>query len=501
MCETLEVGPKVPVLHARSLRSQFFRWHLFQSHAVALAAMTICGALLRLRHLGEKSFSVDEAFSAVIAAAPWHEFWHQIRAAELNMLPYYLLLRIWMHFGSSEAWLRLLSAFFGIVAIPVIYLLASRLFNRRVGLLSAGLLAVHPSHIRFSQEARSYSMTVLLLTVFSVLLLHALRYPRKLNWGACAVVAIVAAYSHFFAVLACASQVLGIGMRPARQHLRAAAIPILACGLLVVPIGLFALSHDVGQLSGVMRPQFRHLLGVFFLLTGNGPRFVIYLLLWIIAGWQSVRIRSGRPNESAVSSSYSFVLTWLFLPLFVTVVLSYWKAALLPRYLLVSLPAAVIFGAAGAAHLPEKFRALIIVLLLALSLTSVASHYHRPNQGWRSAIQYVLAHSRSGDAISMMPASSAAVFDYYGVLRNAQGPQLQSMTVGMWIPTAQNIWVVTMSRPLNVRAQSRKMRWREAEADLEQLLTELGPTYSVSEVHNDRGVRVLLLAPYSTVKQ
>ena len=501
MCETVEVGPKVPVLNARILRSQLLRSRLLQSHAVALAAISICGALLRVWNLGAKSFWVDEAFSAVIAAAPWHEFWHQIRAAELNMLPYYLLLRIWIQFGSSEAWLRLLSALFAIATIPAIYLLASRLFNRRVGLLSASLLAVHPAHIRFSQEARSYSLTVLLLTLSAIALLRALRDEKKLYWGAYAVSGVMAAYSHFFAVFACMAQVIGVGVRPVRQHLRAAIISSLVFAVFIVPIGLFAVSHDVGQLSGVMRPHFRHLLGVIVLLTGNGPRFVLYLLLWVIAGWQSFRIKSDRQNESAVGSSYSFLLTWLFLPLFATVVLSYWKAALLPRYLLVSLPAAVILGAAGAMHLPEKFRALILVLLVALSLKSVASHYHRPNQDWRSAIQYVLAHSRSGDAVSMMPASSAAVFDYYGVLRNAHGPQLQSMTVGTSTPTARNIWVVTMSKPLKLRAQSRKIRWREAEADLEQLLTSLGPAYSVSEVHNSPGVRVLLLAPDRTVKE
>jgi mannosyltransferase len=496
MSETLEFGLKFPFLRARTRIS-----HFFQSHAVALAAITLCGALLRLWHLGAKSFWVDEAFSAVIAVAPWHEFWHEIRAAELNMLPYYLLLRIWMYFGSSEAWLRLLSALFGIATIPAVYLLGLRLFNCRAGLLSAILLAVHPGHVGFSQEARSYSMTVLLLTIFALLLLQALCYPKKLNWAACAIAAGAAAYSHFFAVLACMAQVLGVGVHPFRQNLRAAAIPSLAFGLLIAPIGLFALNHDVGQLSGVMRPHFHHLLRVVFLLTGNGPRFVLYLLLWVIAGWQSLRISSDtQPIESAVSSPYLFLLTWLFLPLFVTVAFSFWKAVLSPRYLLVSLPAAVILGAAGAAHLPSKSRALIMVLLMALSLRSVVSQYQRPKQDWRSAIQCVLSRSRSGDGIAIMPPSSAVVFDYYGLLRNPQGPRLVSMAASTGTLSTQNIWVVTMSRPLKIRAESRRAeRWREAVAELEQMSTAVRPNYMVSEVHDSQGVRVLLLSRDDTV--
>ena len=469
----------------------------FESHVVLLTAVTICGAVLRLWHLGAKSFWVDEASSAVIAAAPWHDFWHVIQAAELNMLPYYVLLRMWMHFGSSEAWLRLLSALFGIATIPAVYRLASRLFNRRVGLLSASLLAVHPGHMRFSQEARSYSMAVLLLTVFALLLLRALCYPKRLNWAACTVVASVAAYTHFFAVLACVAQVIGVGVRPARQHLRAAAIPVLACGLLMGPIGLFALNHDVGQLSGVMRPQFHHLLRVIFLLTGNGPRFALYVLLWGVAVWQGFRMnRDMQGSESAVSSSYSFLLAWLFLPLSFTVVLSFWKAALLPRYLLVSLPAAVILGAAGAVHLPRQFRAVIVVLLIAFSLKSVVSYYHGSKHGWRSAIQYVLSHSRSGDAITIMPTNNGAVFEYYGVLRNPQGPRLLRLAEGTPRPALPDIWVVTVSKPLNIRSESRKaQRWREDSTELEALFASLGQAYGVTEVHDSEGVRVLLLAP------
>src|SRR5262249_2359665 len=222
---------------------------------------------------------------------------------------------------------------------------------------------------------------------------------------------------------------------------------------------------------------------------------------WVIGVWQRFLIKSDTErSESVVSSPYSFLLAWLFLPLFVTVVLSFWKAALLPRYLLVSLPAAVILGAAGAVHLPRPFRTAIVALLIAFSLKSVVSHYHGRNQDWRSAIQYVLSHSRSGDGIATMPSSSAVVFDYYGVLRDPQGPRLQSVAASTSIPTTQNIWVVTMSRPLKIKAQSRRAeRWREAVAELEQMLTAVGPTYTVSQVHDSQGVRVLLLSRDDTV--
>ncbi|MCK5130921.1 MAG: glycosyltransferase family 39 protein [Candidatus Sabulitectum sp.] len=72
--------------------------------------------------------------------------------------------------GNSETALRLPSAVAGILTIPVIYLLGRKLLNDSAGLLASAILAVAPIHIWFSQEARPYSILIL-LTAISVYLL------------------------------------------------------------------------------------------------------------------------------------------------------------------------------------------------------------------------------------------------------------------------------------------------------------------------------------------
>jgi hypothetical protein len=69
--------------------------------------------------------------------------------------------------------LQLLAALFGALTVPVAFELARRIGGRRAGLVAAGLLAVLPLHVQYSQRARVDSLCVLLAAVAG-LALHSL---------------------------------------------------------------------------------------------------------------------------------------------------------------------------------------------------------------------------------------------------------------------------------------------------------------------------------------
>src|SRR5580704_13779058 len=128
-----------------------------------LVLLTIGGAWLRLSHLGAKSLWLDEGATVALARASWQHFawiwWH----GEANLQTiYFLLMRGWIHFGSSEAWIRSLSAIFGIASIPLMYVVARKFTGLTWSLAAAALLAFNPTHIFYSQEARSYTLAILL---------------------------------------------------------------------------------------------------------------------------------------------------------------------------------------------------------------------------------------------------------------------------------------------------------------------------------------------------
>src|SRR5271166_1590209 len=123
----------------------------------------IVGAVLRLIALGRKSFWLDEIASVAISRRPPAFFWHFLWHDEGNMALYYVLLKPWLHFGYSEAAVRLLSVIPGILSIGLMYRLGTRLFGRQVGILSAAFLALNACAVAVSQEARAYSFVVLLV--------------------------------------------------------------------------------------------------------------------------------------------------------------------------------------------------------------------------------------------------------------------------------------------------------------------------------------------------
>jgi hypothetical protein len=72
-------------------------------------------------YLGAPSFWVDEALSVDFARLSWPQFAHLMQTRELNMLPYYLVLRAWIHLGTEEWIVRSLSAICSIATLPLFY--------------------------------------------------------------------------------------------------------------------------------------------------------------------------------------------------------------------------------------------------------------------------------------------------------------------------------------------------------------------------------------------
>jgi len=132
---------------------------------VALLAISVLGLFLRIYHLGKESLWGDEVYSFGVANNA--NVFGIIKVAALydNHPPFYYII---LHyggiklFGTSEFAVRFPSLIFGVLAIPMIYLLGRRLFNEEVGLISALILAISPFNVEYSQEARMYSLLLFL---------------------------------------------------------------------------------------------------------------------------------------------------------------------------------------------------------------------------------------------------------------------------------------------------------------------------------------------------
>jgi uncharacterized membrane protein len=134
---------------------------------------------------------------------------------------FFCLMHQWMgYLQNSEhslRWqVRSLSALFGTGAIAVMYILNRVAFSHRAGLWAAGLMAVSPFAVYLSQEARHYTLPMLIITASLIPLVQicsATSVKRKLlPWLAWIGLNSLGFYIHYFCILAFAAQVITLGV-------------------------------------------------------------------------------------------------------------------------------------------------------------------------------------------------------------------------------------------------------------------------------------------------
>src|SRR3990172_4791582 len=101
----------------------------------------------------------DEAYTFIAFAS--RPFWIAISDYSLpnNHVFHTLLVYLAYHLLGDQPWIIRLPAFLaGVAIIPLTYAAAALFYNRKVGLLSAGLAAASPLLIDYSANARGYTL-------------------------------------------------------------------------------------------------------------------------------------------------------------------------------------------------------------------------------------------------------------------------------------------------------------------------------------------------------
>lgn len=294
-------------------------------HLLFLLLLTLLAAALRLSRLGDWSFWVDEAHTYRDVTLPFRQFWDS-HVARYPLS--YLLLRGMLEVlpSSSEGWLRLPFAFFGIASVPALALVGRGIVGRRAALAAAALLAVSPWHIYWSQNCRSYA-AVLFLSVLAMGAFFAADRQRTAGLGFLTIgITVVAGLCHPSAYLLLAAYLSFAGlsrlMSTGSEKADAIRTPlerwlpwaVLGTVIALVPILIggisyfarakpgFSLSHLIQTTAFFVRiPLGVAALGGFLLLFHRGERTALFLACWIAAPFAV--LASG---ISAVTAQYAF---------------------------------------------------------------------------------------------------------------------------------------------------------------------------------------------------
>jgi hypothetical protein len=191
-----EAGRKTPVM-----------WRLSESLTAGtmLVVLVALGALLRVLYLDRQSLWFDEGvgliFSGCDAVSGCLEAMLRTRTSERFQLLYPLLLHEWrVLFGSSEIALRSLSVLFNVAALALIGVTARRLFGTAHAAWSLAFMALSGFTLVHAQEARPYTLFLLIAAAQLWLFATAREGSRGARLGLYAVTAL-AAWAGLFPLL------------------------------------------------------------------------------------------------------------------------------------------------------------------------------------------------------------------------------------------------------------------------------------------------------------
>ncbi len=421
------------------------------------------GAVLRLIALGHKSFWLDEIASVVIARLPGISFWHWLWRQEGNMALYYVLLHPWLHVGLGEARVRLLSVIPGVLAIPMMYLLGARLFQKSTGILAALFLAVNTCAIVYSQEARGYSLLLLGVIASTYVFVRLIEAPTPALACTYAVVAGALLYCHYFGIFVILAHAVSLPWLPPGRRWKSLVLAATLFVVLALPVFWMMHTQDPGHINWVQRPSLLEVyhLGVFLAAeSGKGAGTVLLALDLVLLAFffRHMRIVWAEADDRLQRWRYALVASGLLTPMVATLLISIVKPVFFHRFLIICLPAWILATVVGVEQIGghrKRMGATFAVCLL--SLVSTVLSYTRVREDWRGVATYLIAQAGPQDRVLYyQPIGFFATENYRdwlpggntlrppGVMVNPPGMDWQKQ-----IGDAQRIWLVSYPQSLH----------------------------------------------------
>ena len=244
-----------------------------------MAALVALAAALRFYGIGHQGFWFDEANTAQLVRLSPGKMLGLLPRTESTPPLYYCVAWLWARvFGDGEAGLRSPSALCGVVAVPVAYLAATRLLNRRAGLIAAAVTACSPLLIWYSQEARSYSSCWCSDGVVLLAFVVARDAPAPRTLGLWVLSCALALATHYFAAVAVVPQAAWLLVEHRRSRpVRAAVAVVALCGLVLIPLAISqnGTGHDSWIASAPLGMRLRQIGPQFLIGTGAPARTVL----------------------------------------------------------------------------------------------------------------------------------------------------------------------------------------------------------------------------------
>jgi len=396
------------------------------SLAVDVVIASGVALVVGLIRLGRPSFWMDESLTALEIQ------WSYDRALDGYYWLYYSIEKPWAALaGSSEAALRFPSVLGTMVACALLVVLGRKLFDRRIALVAGVLLALNPFVVKWSQQARAYTLLLAVSVLAILLLLRALERGTRGAWAlyGLAFSAVIIWHPPAGVVLA-PTHLLLVSQRRERilPHGLVAAVVIMVLG---VPWAAQIAMRSTGEgvaMNWLTFPTPEVIARALLDVSGAAGLGMLLALggLWLLH-------RAGDVDRAL------WLATWAFTPFVVALLISIARPIFLDRYLIVASPAFALLAAVALVGVGRPARVVLATALVAAVGVGLWQWYSTDEgnwrgEDWRSAVGTVLERRADADAIVVVPWAAHAAAEYYGA-RPVDVSTADSLWVFVWSET------------------------------------------------------------------
>ena len=374
--------------------------NILNNEKVILSLILLTALSLFLYKVGQESLWIDELYSVFDAKGLPETF-------SVERPLYYLVLRAWMFLGTTDWWMRSLSAIFSLASVFLTYKIARSIAGKSVGLTAAALLTISPLFINYAQMVRMYALSTSLGLAGTLALIHTLTSPKNIFIIGWVVARILMLLTTPTTVTLLVADLFLIGWKFYNQksYLYKFAVAFTAIGIAFIPsfITSFTARGNLGELSSTSIPSINIILGklrkfaVFPFPTPSKEVSLLFkgftLIVWGLIGSAFLHKNRVKLLWISILAFFPVVASWLIDEgLFLT-----------DRYILFVLPYFLILLGAGIVEIWKRNKLLYIALSASYVLAAGygLNRYYtiHDRQDWRGMIETINSYEQEGDIV------------------------------------------------------------------------------------------------------
>jgi hypothetical protein len=336
---------------------------------------------------------------------------------------YYFLLHAWMGaFGESNEAVRALSAVFGILTLPLTYLVGRRLGGVRCAVAALIVMAASPFAVRYSTETRMYSLVMVLVLCGWLAVRASLDRPSPLRLASVALTGGLLALTHYwsFYLLAATAVLLAVAWRRGSATAGRTLLGLAASVLVFLP-WLPSFLEQAGSTGTPWGRPERPTVVLTISLTdwGGGPNaeaqllgiVLLALALFAVLGRPLDRLRAEVDLRTQPALRIEAALALLTVVL--AIVAGYLtNSAFASRYTAVIFPLVVLLVGYGLSRLPDRAWLPALATVLVLSAAGDVRNVVTQRTQSGEIASYIVDNGLPGDVVAFCPDQLGPAVDH-----------------------------------------------------------------------------------------